>query len=80
MDFDGMLLGNYSSSVWRSPSNVGYTIVGTLDWFYYELETINLFYLDYKIGIFVFRYTQIHFTTGSDLIFTIPAVLQVGNC
>ena len=26
--------------------NGGYTIVGALDWFFYKLETINLFYFD----------------------------------
>ena len=32
---------------WTGDSgNGGYLIVGALDWFFYELETINLFYLD----------------------------------
>ena len=41
---------------------------------------INLFYFNYKIGVFVFRYTQINFPTGSVIILTVPAVPQVRNC
>ena len=41
----------------RDAGNGDYTTVGTLDWFFYELETINLFYFDLKIGIFILRDT-----------------------
>ena len=60
--------------------NGGYTIVGALEYFSYELETINLFYFDWKIGVFVLRDTHIHFPTGSAMSVTITAVPQVGNC
>ena len=47
---------------------------------FYELETINLFYFGYKIGIFVLRDTQIHFPGGGEIIVTVPSVPQVVNC
>ena len=45
-----------------------------------EIETMNLFYFDYKIGIFVLRDTKIHFPSGSDIGVTIRDVPQVRNC
>ena len=41
---------------------------------------INLFYFNYKIGVFILRDTQINFTTGSEMSVTILAFPQFVNC